>query len=234
MSFTKSRLELESEGYILSKTLTALLTRWENEIITPRLTEEIKEYIRGTNQIRKSDDIELGYIYNDKLSYGSRLELAVFIRPHDSPRKVLRPHTPILTRDTNAEHIASTIEKNAIDRGEEIYKKLKEDNMENNGIELKPHPAPNTKNSNNISDVLSRMHEERNSLLERLERLVVFINGATRFKDLPKKDQTLLKKQFKAMVEYYNILNERFECFRARKIDIGYLRLPLVKLVIAD
>lgn len=126
------------------------------------------------------------------------------------------------------------IEKNAIDRGEELYKKLKESNMENNGIELKPHPAPNTMNSNNISDVLSRMHEERNSLLERLERLVVFINGATRFKDLPKKDQALLKKQFKAMVEYYNILNDRFESFRARKIDIGYLRLPLVKLVIAD
>ena len=233
MSFTKSRLELESEGYILSKTLTALLTRWENEIITPRLTEEIKEYIRGTNQIRKTDDIELGYIYN-KLSYGSRLELGVFIKAHDSPRKILRCHAPILKKDTDMGHSVCAIERNAIDRGEELHKKLKEDNVENNGIELKPHPAPNTKNSNNISDVLSRMHEERNSLLERLERLVVFINGATRFKDLPKKDQILLKKQFKAMVEYYSILNERFESFRARKIDIGYLRLPLVKLVIAD
>ncbi len=232
MSFTKSKLELESEGFILSKTLTALLTRWENEIITPGLTEEIKEYIKNTNQVRKTDEIELGYVYNDRLSYGARLELAVFIRPHDSPRKVLKCHTPILKKDT--EHSMCAIEKNAIDRGEELYKKLKESNMEKNGIELKPHPAPNTMNSNNISDVLSRMHEERNSLLERLERLVVFINGATRFKDLPKKDQALLKKQFKAMVEYYNILNERFESFRARKIDIGYLRLPLVKLVIAD
>ena len=43
MSFTKSKLELEGEGFILSKTLTALLTRWENEIITPGLTEEIKQ-----------------------------------------------------------------------------------------------------------------------------------------------------------------------------------------------
>ena len=181
MSFTKSKLELESEGFILSKTLTALLTRWENEIITPGLTEEIKEYIKNTNQVRKTDEIELGYVYNDRLSYGARLELAVFIRPHDSPRKVLKCHTPILKKDT--EHSMCTIERNAIDRGEELYKKLKESNMEKNGIELKPHPAPNTMNSNNISDVLSRMHEERNSLLERLERLVVFINGATRFKD---------------------------------------------------
>ena len=227
MSFTKSKLELESEGFILSKTLTALLTRWENEIITPGLTEEIKEYIRNTNQIRKTDEIELGYVYNS-----ARLELAVFVRPHDSPRKVLKCHTPILKKDTKP--FMCAIERNAIDRGEELHKKLNENNMENNGIELKPHPAPNTMNSSNISDVLSRMHEERNSLLERLERLVVFINGATRFKDLPKKDQALLKKQFKAMVEYYNILNERLESFRARKIDIGYLRLPLVKLVIAD
>jgi hypothetical protein len=234
MSFTKSRLELESEGYILSKTLTALLTRWENEIITPRLTEEIKEYIRGTNQIRKTDDIELGYIYNDKLSYGSRLELAIFVRPHDSPRKVLKHHATILKKDADTGHSVCAIERNAIDRGEELYKKLKEDNMENNKIELKPHPAPNTMNSSNIPDVLSRMHEERNSLLEKLERLVVFINGASRFKELPRKDQALLKKQFKAMLEYYNILNERFESFRTRKIDIGYLRLPLVKLVVTD
>ena len=156
MNFTKSRLELESEGFILSKTLTALLTRWENEIITPNLVEEIKEYIKNTNQIRKTDEIELGYVYNDKLSYGARLELAVFIRPHDSPRKILKCHTPTIRKDT--EHSICAIEKNAINRGEELYKKLKENNMENKGIELKPHPAPNTMNSNNISDVLSRMH----------------------------------------------------------------------------
>lgn len=232
MSFTKSRLELESEGFILSKTLTALLTKWENKIVTPGLIEEIKEYIKNTNQIRKTDEIELGYVYNDSLSYGTRLELAVFVRPHDSPRKVLKSHST--TPEKDKEYSMSVVERNAINRGEELYRKLKEENMENNGVELKPHPAPNTMNSNNISDVLSRMHEERNSLLERLERLVVFINGTTRFKELPKKDQTLLRKQFKIMVEYYNVLNERFESFRARKIDVGYLRLPLVKLVLVD
>jgi hypothetical protein len=218
MSFTKSRLELESEGYILSKTLTALLTRWENEIITPRLTEEIKEYIRGTNQIRKTDDIELGYIYNDKLSYGSRLELAVFIRPHDSPRKVLKHHATILKKDADTEHSICAIERNAIDRGEELYKKLKEDNMENNKIELKPHPAPNTMNSSNIPDVLSRMHEERNSLLEKLERLVVFINGATRFKELPKKDQALLKKQLKPCLNIIIFLTRDLSLLEQEKL----------------
>lgn len=105
MSFTKSKLELESEGFILSKTLTALLTRWENEIITPGLTEEIKEYIKNTNQVRKTDEIELGYVYNDRLSYGARLELAVFIRPHDSPRKVLKCHTPILKKRYRAFYV---------------------------------------------------------------------------------------------------------------------------------
>ena len=59
-----------------------------------------------------------------------------------------------------------------------------------------------------MSDFRSRLYEERDQLLDRIEKLKTFIVSA-RFDDLPEIERKALKEQLPHMQGYFDVLDKR-------------------------
>ena len=78
--------------------------------------------------------------------------------------------------------------------------------------------------SGNIAPHIQRLLEERNDLLDRLEKLTIFINTNNVFKSLPDDEKILLRLQFEHMRAYCNVLDTRLKLVKIT------LRQPIIKL----
>lgn len=65
---------------------------------------------------------------------------------------------------------------------------------------------------NQLQPWQQRVRRERNSLEKNVAKLWIFITTQN-FKQLDPKDQSLLQEQFKHMMDYLLVLNERIERF---------------------
>lgn len=62
-----------------------------------------------------------------------------------------------------------------------------------------------------------RVIQERKELSDRMQKLAVFLDEVIEFKNLSKKEQNLLQRQYEIMNDYLSILNERIALFGEKK-----------------
>lgn len=61
-----------------------------------------------------------------------------------------------------------------------------------------------------MQDFVERMIEEKENLLEKIDKLFIFL-GSKKFEELSEQNKVLLIQQYFAMSEYYNILSIRIK-----------------------
>lgn len=64
-----------------------------------------------------------------------------------------------------------------------------------------------------ITTAKQRVIEERDELRDRINKLGLFISTNAKYAVLPSRQRRLLRKQYKHMVAYHNILTERLACW---------------------
>lgn len=64
-----------------------------------------------------------------------------------------------------------------------------------------------------ITTTEQRVIQERDELRERINKLGLFISTNAKFATLPRRQRRLLRKQYKHMVAYHNILTARLDCW---------------------
>lgn len=61
-----------------------------------------------------------------------------------------------------------------------------------------------------MQDFVERMIEEKENLLEKIDKLFIFL-GSKKFEELSEENKVLLIQQYFAMSKYYNILSIRIK-----------------------
>lgn len=61
-----------------------------------------------------------------------------------------------------------------------------------------------------MQDFVERMIEEKENLLEKIDKLFIFL-GSKKFEELSEQNKVLLTQQYFAMSKYYNILSIRIK-----------------------
>ena len=64
-----------------------------------------------------------------------------------------------------------------------------------------------------ITTAKQRVIEERDELRDRINKLGLFISPNSKYATLSRRQRRLLRKQYKHMVAYHNILTERLACW---------------------
>lgn len=64
-----------------------------------------------------------------------------------------------------------------------------------------------------ITTAKQRVIEEQEALRDNINKLNLFITTSSRYTSLSRRAQKLLRKQYRRMVAYHNILTERLACW---------------------
>ena len=64
-----------------------------------------------------------------------------------------------------------------------------------------------------ITSAKQRVIEEQEALRNNINKLNLFIATSSRYTSLSRRSQKLLRKQYRHMVAYHNILTERLACW---------------------
>lgn len=64
-----------------------------------------------------------------------------------------------------------------------------------------------------ITTAKQRVIQERDELRDRINKLGLFISTNAKYATLPRRQRRLLRKQYKHMVAYHNILTARLDCW---------------------
>ena len=64
-----------------------------------------------------------------------------------------------------------------------------------------------------ITTAKQRVIQERDELRDRINKLGLFISTNSKYATLPRRQRKLLRKQYRYMVAYHNILTERLACW---------------------